>query len=206
MLTQVPTPDPKCKPIISSFLTLPQLLDCLLCTRNVMSIALLQMMVEWDRCRHLIYIRVWLGEQGVGIILSFFSLCFCFFVLSGLHSPYLGDLSMMDVVSVHLFFSLFYLSLVPLTRRYWSIEIVVSVVWNYFKNQLSDHYSVDFLGLERVFKFHSLGCLPYFFIIIRLLGQDYHVNFLICYPCSFYFLALNVWQWKIPPLNDTQKE
>ena len=41
MLSQGPTPDPKCKMIISSFLTLPYLLDCLVCTRNVMSIVLL---------------------------------------------------------------------------------------------------------------------------------------------------------------------
>ena len=30
MLTQGPAPDPKCKLIISSFLTLPYLLDCLI--------------------------------------------------------------------------------------------------------------------------------------------------------------------------------
>ena len=45
MLTQGPAPDPKCKLSISSFLTLPHLLDCLICTRNTMSIVfLLQMM------------------------------------------------------------------------------------------------------------------------------------------------------------------
>ena len=36
MLTQGPAPDPKCKLIISSFLTLPHLLDCLICNRNAM--------------------------------------------------------------------------------------------------------------------------------------------------------------------------
>ena len=41
MLTQGPAPDPKCKLNISSFLTLPHLLDCLICTRNSVSIALL---------------------------------------------------------------------------------------------------------------------------------------------------------------------
>ena len=36
--------------IISSFLTLPHLLDCLISTRNTMSIVLLlQMMGGWDR-------------------------------------------------------------------------------------------------------------------------------------------------------------
>ena len=50
MLIQGPAPDPKCKLIMSSFLTLPHLLDCLICTRNVMSVVLLlQMMGAWDR-------------------------------------------------------------------------------------------------------------------------------------------------------------
>ena len=34
-------PDPKCKLNISSFLTLSHLLDCLICTRNFVSIVLL---------------------------------------------------------------------------------------------------------------------------------------------------------------------
>ena len=50
MLTEGPAPDPKCKLIISSFLTLPHLLDCLICVRNAMSIVLLlQMMEGWDK-------------------------------------------------------------------------------------------------------------------------------------------------------------
>ena len=50
MLTQGPTPDPKCKLNISPLLTLPHLSDCLICTRNSMSIVLLVQMVEgWDR-------------------------------------------------------------------------------------------------------------------------------------------------------------
>ena len=70
MQTQGAAPDPKCKLIISSFLTLLHLLDCLICTRNTMSIVLLlQMMGRWDRWGWLIYIRVWVGGQGVGIIL-----------------------------------------------------------------------------------------------------------------------------------------
>ena len=51
MLTQASTPDRKCKLNISSFLALPHLLDCVICTRNAMSIALLlQMKGECDRC------------------------------------------------------------------------------------------------------------------------------------------------------------
>ena len=41
MLTQGLTPDPKFKLNISSFLTLPHVLDCLNCTRNSVSIILL---------------------------------------------------------------------------------------------------------------------------------------------------------------------
>ena len=33
-----PAPDPKCRLIISSFPRIPHLLDCLICTRNAMSI------------------------------------------------------------------------------------------------------------------------------------------------------------------------
>ena len=45
MLIQGPAPDPKCKLNISSFLTLPHLLDCLISTRNSVSFVLL----EWWR-------------------------------------------------------------------------------------------------------------------------------------------------------------
>ena len=41
MLTQWPKPDPKCKLIISPFVTLPGLLRCLFFTGNAMSIVLL---------------------------------------------------------------------------------------------------------------------------------------------------------------------
>ena len=70
MLTQGPAADPKCKLIISAFLALPHLLDCLTCTRNDMSIVLLlQMMGRWDRRRWLIYIRVLEGARvGINLI------------------------------------------------------------------------------------------------------------------------------------------
>ena len=85
MLTQGPTPDSKCKLIISSFLTLPHLLDCLIYTRNTKSIVLwLQMMGEQDKLKGgggswLIYIRVWVGYKGW---VSSYSFCFfcCTFV------------------------------------------------------------------------------------------------------------------------------
>ena len=52
MLTQGPATDPKCKLNTSSFLTLPHLSDCLICTRNSVSIVLLlQMVGGWNRWR-----------------------------------------------------------------------------------------------------------------------------------------------------------
>ena len=41
VLTQGPAPDSKSKLIISTFLTVPHLLDCLICARKSMSIVLL---------------------------------------------------------------------------------------------------------------------------------------------------------------------
>ena len=58
MLTQQPTPDPKCKLIISSFIALPHLLDCPICTRNAI-VLLLQMMAGRDR-----------GGGGGGVVLN----------------------------------------------------------------------------------------------------------------------------------------
>ena len=50
MMSQGPAPDPKYKLNIPSFITLPHLLDCLICTRNVMPIVLLlQMIGGWDK-------------------------------------------------------------------------------------------------------------------------------------------------------------
>ena len=70
MLTQVPTSDPECKSMISMFLTLPHLLYCFICTRNAMSIILLLQMMRGGIGRGcFIYIRVWVGGQGVCIII-----------------------------------------------------------------------------------------------------------------------------------------
>ena len=84
MLTQGPTPDPKCKLNISSFLTLPDLLDCLICTRNSACIVLLlRMMERWDRWRVVdSYEGVGWGTVG-GYYLSFF---ICGFVFCSLMS------------------------------------------------------------------------------------------------------------------------
>ena len=75
MLTQGPTPDSKCKLNISSFFTLTHLLDCLICTRNFMSIVLLLQMEGVGK------VRVVDCRQGQGYYLVvscfFFHLCFC---------------------------------------------------------------------------------------------------------------------------------
>ena len=66
MLTKEVAPEPKCKLIISPFLKVQHLLDCLICTRNAMSIVfLLQLMVNRPAGEWLIDIRVWVGGEGV---------------------------------------------------------------------------------------------------------------------------------------------
>ena len=75
-----------------------------------------------------------------------------------------------------------------------------------FKSQLSDHYSVDYLGKGRVFWFQSLFrvCLPYSLHIFRHLGRVYHFSLLICYPCSwkyFYQQSKQIWARIIKTLH-----
>ena len=81
MLTQGPSPDSKCKLNISSFLTLPHLLDCLICTRSSVSIVLLlRMMGGRDRWEVVDpYQGVGRGtEGGYYLIVCFFCFCFVF--------------------------------------------------------------------------------------------------------------------------------
>ena len=71
--------DPKCELNISSFVTLPHLLDCLICTRNSVSIVLLSwMMGRWHRLvgggGRLIHIRGWVLSHS----LLFFTCAFAF--------------------------------------------------------------------------------------------------------------------------------
>ena len=69
MLIQRPTPDPKCRLNISSFVTLLYFLRSLICTRNFVSIVLLLgMMGDGIGGAWLIHLRERLGGQGVGII------------------------------------------------------------------------------------------------------------------------------------------
>ena len=111
MPTQGPTSDRKCKLIISSFLTLPHLLDSLICTRNDISIVLLlQMMGGWDRWGVVVLYQGLGGGTGGGynlIFFAFFFLVLLYFVASCSQSLYLGGQKMMAVVSVSLFFLYF---------------------------------------------------------------------------------------------------
>ena len=127
-LTQGPASDPRCQLIFSSLVTILHLLDRLICTRNVMSIVLLQMMGEWDKWRVVHLYQGVGGGTGGGYHLIVFFLVFLFSNFRRRQSLYLRDQGMMDIVSVSLLFSLFSLNLVPLTRSYWWIEAVVSVV------------------------------------------------------------------------------
>ena len=67
MLTQGPTPNPMCKLNVSSFLTLPHLLDCFSCTRNSVFIVLFLGIMWGGGGGWLINIGVGVGEQGAGI-------------------------------------------------------------------------------------------------------------------------------------------
>ena len=80
----------------------------------------------------LIHIRVWVGGQGVGTI-SLFVFCLfafiCAFVFWSLMSCLFFKRVEHDGCCVCLcLYYLFSLSLVLLTRSYWAIEIVVSVM------------------------------------------------------------------------------
>ena len=132
MLTQGLAPDPRCKLNISSFITLPHLLNCLICTRNSVSIVLLLwMMGRWHKW------QVVDSYQGVGegtgggyyLTVCFLYLCFCLFFLHVL-SHFSSEQSMIAVVSLSLFIicCLCPRSQVPLSKSYWGIEMAVSVM------------------------------------------------------------------------------
>ena len=90
-MTHTPVPVPKCKLIISSFNKLPDLLDCLLCTRNAMSIVLLLQMIgggiSWGVVN--LYSCMDGGTGGAYHLIVFvFLLSFCIF-LSHVLSPFI---------------------------------------------------------------------------------------------------------------------
>ena len=82
MLTQESPQHPKCKLNMSSFLTLPHLLDSLICTRNSICIVfLLKMVGGRDRWGVVALPQGVGGETGAGYSLlvsnCLFHLCFC---------------------------------------------------------------------------------------------------------------------------------
>ena len=82
-------PNPKCKLIIILFLTLPHILDCLICTRNVMSIVLLLQLMGDPQGEGgwLILRRECSGNE---LAIFFFFFIFLYFVASRSQSLYLG--------------------------------------------------------------------------------------------------------------------
>ena len=121
ILTQGPTPDLKCKLIISPFLSLPHLLDCLICTRNAMSIILLlQLMGDGLGGEWLIYIRVWVGNRGWVSSYSFFSVFLYVFVFCCLmfSVPSFRLLEHDGCCVCFFVFTLFSFSLVPLSSSH----------------------------------------------------------------------------------------
>ena len=108
MLTQGPAPDPKCRLNITSFLTFPHTLHCLICAKDIMSTVLLLQEIEGQESwgRGLIYVRVLVGEQGFDFILSLF-FCLVFVLLLTVLSLLVHD-SLLCLL--HCFFFAFFVS------------------------------------------------------------------------------------------------
>ena len=114
MLTQGPAPDPKCEFNITSFLTLPHQLHCPIYAKDIMTIVLLlQAMGGWEDWGWFIYVRVWVGGQGVGILSFLFFILFLCFCWLFFHGWYMIVCCVCFIVPF-----LLSLSLVPLIRRY----------------------------------------------------------------------------------------
>ena len=77
MLNQGPSPDSKCKLNISSFLTLPYPLDCLICAKDIMIILfLLHMMGSMRRLEGGSFmLEFGWGDRGWGSFVLFFCCC-----------------------------------------------------------------------------------------------------------------------------------
>ena len=108
MLTEGPAPNCKCKLIILPFITFLHLLDCLICTRNAMStVLLLQLIGDGLGGGWLLYIRVWVWEQGLVSSYSFFVFsvfAFCSLTFSVLLFRWLEHDGGLSVSSFFLYF------------------------------------------------------------------------------------------------------
>ena len=142
------------------------------------------------------------------LIVIFFT---CAFVFCSLMS-FVSFFKWLECASCCVCFFVYYfsLSLVPLTRSYCCLEIVVCLLCKTI-------HKVSIWSLFCVFPWksecfnlnNSLGYLHTLYLIIRLLGWAYDFSLLICYPCSFYFHALTLlalWEYNLPPLDDTWKD
>ena len=142
MLTKGPGPDPKCKLNISSFFTLPHLLDCLICARcqvpgstfirlsHLCPLYCYYKRCRWDRWEMIDLCQGVGGETGSGyyliaIVFLTWAVVFCSLMSSVSFFKWLEHDSCCVCFFVYCLFSL---SLVSLSWSYWSIEIVVSVM------------------------------------------------------------------------------
>ena len=93
------------------------------------------------------------------------------------------------------------LSLVSLIRHYWCIEIVVFVLWNYFKSQFLITFLWISLKKGGCLDFtYPLGSLLYFHTSHLDLCQVFHFSLLICHSYLFLFYTLmlvNLMVWKV---------
>ena len=78
MLTQGPARDPKCELNITSFLTLPHPLPCPICAKDIIvTVFSLQVMGAGGKVEGwFIYVGVWVGGQGLGVIFFLFLVLF----------------------------------------------------------------------------------------------------------------------------------
>ena len=135
----------------------------------------------WDGWGWLMYMRVWVGVQGVGIILQFlFYSCafvFCYLTFS---VPLFWQLEH-DGSCVYFFVFLYFHC--PLsTRSYQCRETDVSIL------KVNYLIIIPWISLKygESFDFnHTLECVYCTLYIIRLLDRVYHLSLVNFYPCSF---------------------
>ena len=113
----------------------------------------------------LTYFRVWVGGQGVIIISYFlvFLLWFCI-LLSHVLSPFIYVARTWWLLCLCLCFFIIFSVSGPFDHELLVQKNCYACCVKYFRNRLSDNYSVGFLGKGRMFSFQSLFrvCLPYY--------------------------------------------
>ena len=182
----------KCKLIISSVLTLPHLLDCLICTRNTMTVVVLLQMMRgnevaggggWFILGYELGYREWVSAYS---FCCFFS---CAFVICSL--TFLVPLFRWIEHDDYNFCSFVFFVSGPFNKDS-QVHRGCSVCWLCLlcKTSLKVRYVIIILwiSLEKGACFdynHSWECVYPSLYIIRFLGQVYHFSLLICYPYSF---------------------